>query len=154
MITEVVPKGHQSCLQSIANCMAQWSSINRFKLNNDKCKELRICFVGNQQDFQPIRVNGIELEAVESAKLLGVTVSCNLTWNVHNNVVKKAAKQLYFLIELRAKLPRKDLVLFYITYIQSILTYASPVFFMPCQCIYKMHWNASNKLYFQSSVLV
>jgi hypothetical protein len=25
---------------------------------------------------------------------------------------------------------------------------------MPCQCIYKMHWNASNKLYFQSSVLV
>ena len=129
--SEVVPKGHQSCSQSIANRVIQWSPINRLKLNNDKCKELRICFARNQQDFQPICVNGIELEVVESAKLLGVTLSSNLTWNVHiYNVIKKAAKRIYFLIQLkRAKLPRKDRVLFYITCIRSILTYAIPVFF-------------------------
>ncbi len=76
-------------------------------------------------------MNGKELEIVKSAKLLGVTVTSDLSWNVHiNNVIKKAAKRLYFLVQLkRANLPRKDLVLFYITCIRSILTYAIPVFF-------------------------
>jgi len=43
--------------------------------------------------------------------------------------VKNFDKRLYFLVQLkRAKLPCKDLVLFYITCIRSILTYAVPVF--------------------------
>ncbi len=47
-----------------------------------------------------------------------------------SSIIKKAEKRLYFLVQLkRAYLPRKDLVLFYITCIRSILTYAIPVFF-------------------------
>jgi len=46
-----------------------------------------------------------------------------------NDIFKKASKRLYFLVQLkRAKLPCKDLVLFYITCIRSILTYAVPGF--------------------------
>ena len=53
----------------------------------------RISFARNQQDFLPIRVNGIELRVVERAKLLGLTLSSNLTWNPHiDNVIKKSAK--------------------------------------------------------------
>ena len=37
--SEIVPKGHQSCLQSIANRVIQWSSINLLKLTYHKCKE-------------------------------------------------------------------------------------------------------------------
>ena len=71
-----------------------------------------------------------ELEIVQSAKLLGVTISHNLTWNNHiTEILKKAAKRSDFLVQLkRAKLPFSDLVLFYTTYVRSILTYAIRVF--------------------------
>ena len=129
--SEIVAKGHPSCSQNIADSIVQWSSRNKLKLNDEKCKELRICFAKNQDAFQPINVNGKDLEVVESVKLLGLTVTNDLSWNIHiENVVKKAAKRLYFLVQLkRAKLPRKDLVLFYVTCIRSIITYAIPVFF-------------------------
>ena len=67
------------------------------KLNSDKCKELRISFARNQTEFSPVIVNGKGLEVVQHAKLLGVTISSNLSWNEHiSNVVKKALKRLYF----------------------------------------------------------
>ena len=89
--------------------MAQWSYNNRVKLNSDKCKELRISFARDQPEFQPILLNGMSLEVVKSAKLLGVTITSNLLWNDHiNDIVKKASKRLYFLVQLkRAKLPLK-----------------------------------------------
>ena len=82
--------------------------------------------------IHPILVNGNQLEVVRSAKLLGMIITSDLSWNEHiNETVKKASKRLYFLVQLkRAKLPRRDLVLFYATCIRSILVYASPVFFL------------------------
>ena len=84
-----------------------------------------------QPELQLIVVNGQELEAVQSAKLLGITITSNLSWNNHiGKVLKKASKCLYFLVQLkRAKLPSNDLVLLYTTWIRSILSYAVPVFY-------------------------
>ena len=81
--SEVAAKGCESNVQQLADRVAQWSSDNRVKLNSDKCKELRISFGKNQPEFQPILVNGQELEVVQSAKLLGLTVTSNLSWNEH-----------------------------------------------------------------------
>ena len=52
-------------------------------------------------------------------------------WNEHiNATIKKASKRFFFLIQLkRANVSLKELVLFYITCIRSVLTYAVPVFF-------------------------
>ena len=99
-------------------------------MNSEKCKELRISFTKKQSEFHPILVTGNQLEAVISAKLLGVIITSDLSWNEHiNETVKKASKRLYFLVQLkRAKLPCRDLVLFYATCIRSILVYAAPVF--------------------------
>ena len=85
----------------------------------------------DQPEFQPILLNGKNLEVVKSAKLLGVTITSNLLWNDHiNDIVKKASKRLYFLVQLkRAKRPLKDLVLFCTTCIRSVVTYAIRVFF-------------------------
>ena len=45
-----------------------------------------------------------ELDIVQSAKLLIVTATNNLLWNEHiNDVVKKASKRLYFLVQFRKK---------------------------------------------------
>ena len=84
-----------------------------------------------KQVFEPVKVDGKELEVVTRAKLLGITLSSDLSWNDHiNEVIKKASKRLYFLVQLkRAKVPRKDLGLFYFTCIRSVLDYAVPVFY-------------------------
>ena len=44
-------------------------------------------------------------------------------------VTQKAAKRLYFLVQRnRARFPWKDLCLFYITCVRSVIDYAAPVF--------------------------
>lgn len=84
-----------------------------------------------EQVFEPVKVDGKDLDVVTSAKLLGVTISSDLSWNDHiNEVIKKTSKRLYFLVLLkRAKVPCEDLGLFYTTCIRSVLDYAVPVFY-------------------------
>ena len=74
-----------------------------------------ISFTKSQQEFEPILINGDALEVVDSVKLLGLNISSDLTWNIHiNEILKKASKRLYFLVQLkRAKVTCTDLGLFY-----------------------------------------
>ena len=70
---------------------------NRVKLNSKKYKDLRISFVKNEPQFAPIVVDCKERERVTSAKLLGPTISSNLTWNEHiSDEIKKGSKRQYF----------------------------------------------------------
>ena len=116
MTSEVVAKGSDSNAQQLADRVAQWSSDNRVKLNSDKCKELRISFARTQPEFQPILVNGQELEVVKSGKLLGITVTSNLSWNEHvDDIVKKASKRLYFLVQLKMALSFLAKIYFFFT---------------------------------------
>ena len=82
----------------------------------DKYKELGISFTSDC-DFPPVAIGEKCIKLVENAKLLGVTISGDLIWNaLITEVTKKAAKRLYFLVQLkRAHVPQKDLCLFYIT---------------------------------------
>ena len=101
------------------------------KLNSDKCNEFTISFAKDEPQFASIEVDGKELERVTSAKLLGLTISSNLTWNDHiRDVIKKASKRLYFLVQLKgSRVPRQDMSTFYTACLRSVLTYAAPVFF-------------------------
>ena len=56
------------------------------------------------------------IEQVDHVKLLGVTLSNDLTWNRHiDNIVKKAGKRVYMLYQLkRAGVAQSDLVTVYI----------------------------------------
>ena len=88
-------------------------------------------FSRNPEAFDTVSINGNEIEVVNSAKLLGITISDNFTWNAHiNEDVKKASKKLYFPIQLkRARLPPSDLVLFYFSCVRSIVDYGFPAFY-------------------------
>ena len=68
---------------------------------------------------------------MDSVKLLGVTISSSLSWNLHiDEVIKKASKRLYFLVQLkRARVPPNDLVLFCTACIRSMIYYAIPAFY-------------------------
>ena len=89
-----------------------------------------ISFTKSQQEFEPILINGDALEVVDSVKLLDLNISSDLTWNIHiNEILKKASKRLYFLLQLkRAKVTRTDLGLFYSSCIRSIMDYAVPAY--------------------------
>ena len=62
--------------------------------------------------------------------LLGVTITNNLSWNIHvSEVVKKASKCLYFLRQLkRDNVKKADLLRFSTSCIRFLCDYAVPVF--------------------------
>ena len=108
-VSELVVKGGESHVQAIANRVIEWSHANRVQLNAYKCKELRNSFAKEQRVFDPIIIEGKEVELVTSTKLLGLTIANDLTWNDHvTEITKKASKRLYFLTQLkRAGVPKQ-----------------------------------------------
>ena len=116
-LTEVVSRGGQSGMQVAVNTVEQWSTINKLQLNADKSKELIIDFKKVKHHFDPVTLNSLELERVDSVTLLGVTTTNTLQWNCHVlDVIQKANKRIYFLILLkRANFPPHDIICFYLT---------------------------------------
>ena len=49
-------------------------------LNAEKCKAMNIDFKKNRHAFEPVIVDRKELSVVSSAKILGVTLSGDVTW--------------------------------------------------------------------------
>ena len=131
-VSETVIKGNPSEVQLAADQIHDWSKENKFQLNCDKTKELTITFTHSHQEanLPPIHVEGNPIRTVTSAKLLGVTINSKLSWNDHiANLVAKASRKLYFLVQLkRAKVSTADMVAYYCTCIRSSLDYACQVF--------------------------
>ena len=70
------------------------------------------------------------IETAKSVNILGLNISSDFKWNVHvSELVRKASTRLYFLRQLKkSHVAKRELLLFYITCIRSILEYGSPVF--------------------------
>ena len=84
--------------------MAQWTTTNNVALNYDKTKEMCIYFKKETPDIPPITINDIQIEQVHSTRLLGVTISQDLTWQLHiDDITTKASQRLYFIILLKRK---------------------------------------------------
>jgi len=129
-VSELVVKGGAGHLQETTNGVIEWSRENRVQLNADNCKELRISFSKEQRVFDPVIIEGKEVELVTSTKLLGITIANDLTWNDHaTEITKKANKRLYFLTQLKREgVPKQDLALSYVSCVRSVIDYAGPVF--------------------------
>ena len=103
---------------------------NRLQLNLGKCKELLIYFGRTANSFPGVRISDVQLEVVEHAKILGLTISGNLKWNEHvSDIIKKDNKRFYFIVQLkRAKVSTSDIISFYSTCIRPVLEYGCQVF--------------------------
>ena len=75
-------------------------------------------------------VDGHNLEFVDHTKLLGVTITCNVSWNtLVSEVVKKASKRLYFLRQLKySNVQKADLLRFDTSCVRSVCDYAVSFF--------------------------
>lgn len=138
-IYEIVSRSSpNSSLQSNIDTINDWTERNNMRLNVSKTKELRVSFLKDSLLFDTLSSSSSDIEIVEDFKLLGVTISSNLSWNTHvNNICVKASKRLYALRVLkRSGAPAKDLVTVYCAFIRPVLEYACQVwhFSLP-QCL-------------------
>ena len=93
-VLETISKVQESNTQNAIDTFSIRATVNKFELNEPKCKELRISFSTKPTSFDPIVINGKDIDVVPTAKLLGLTLSGNLKWNNHvDEIVKKSRKQ-------------------------------------------------------------
>ena len=120
-----------SLMQESVNIAAEWTKNNDMKINSEKSKEMIISYThGNLGNEVPnILIEGKVVERVDHVKLLGITLSNDLTWKRHvDNIVKKAGKRIYILYQLkRAGVNQADLVTIYISVVRPVVEYACPV---------------------------
>ena len=112
-------------LQNAANKLSEWSSDNKMKLNAKKTKELVINFSKKIPPPNSITIDNTIIERVNNAKILGIILSDDLTWNAHiDHVTKKATKRLYMLTRCkRAGVTKDDMIGIYCSLIRPILEY-------------------------------
>ena len=129
-VLEIIPRNSILLLGFAANDIHRFSIDRKMKLNSTKCKEMTINFLTNLNFIpSPIIIGTNTIQSVSSYKLLGVTISSDLSWNRHvEYVTKKANKTLYSLrILKRCGIPRSSLVKVYSSLIRPVLEYAVPV---------------------------
>ena len=130
-ISETISKDQDSHIQAAVDILARRATKDKFQLNETKCKELLINLnTNNRTSFDPVVVNGMPIDLVTSAKILGLNISNDLKWNCHiDSIIKKAKKRLYSLSQLKSSgLGTRELVQFFCTCIRPITEYVCPVF--------------------------
>ena len=117
-------------LQEAASEIGNWCSQNKMLINAKKTKELVIDFARiHRANPNHITIDGQQIEQVDSAKLLGLTISDDLSWETHvNNITKKANQRLFMLRLLRrAQVSMEQLLTIYTSRIRPVLEYACQV---------------------------
>ena len=123
-----------SVLQSDLDSLNWWSKNNSLQLNPSKCQVM--CITRRRDKPVPsYNVNNTTLETCDSLRLLGVTVSSDLSWNCHvNNITKKCNKLLGFIRVVASVKNPYVLLKLYQTLILPILDYCSPVWNVHKNC--------------------
>ena len=119
-------------LQESADVITDWSRRNDMRINARKTKEMIICFCRNDNHVASIPrivLDDNDIERVTQAKVLGVTLSSDLSWNAHvDTIVSKARKRVFTIYQLkRAGIRQCDLLRVYVSVIRPVLEYACPV---------------------------
>jgi len=115
----------QEELENITN----WATVNGLKCNATKTKTMDI---QTKQNVALSRLvdhdSNIQIKAVSSVKLLGLTIDNQLSWNVHlHEVLGKIRKRTYMLHALKqVHAPPAILWNVYCSLIRSVSTYAFP----------------------------
>jgi len=73
---------------------------------------------------------GAPISTVTSISLLGVTLSCDFSWNIHiDNIVKKCYRRFFILRNMRrSSCPSSVIFKCYVAFIRSVLLYSFPCF--------------------------
>lgn len=129
-ILHFVRTDEDDSLQSEWSHLEAWSSGVGLTLNCDKSFVLN--FVTKMSlNLQPVTTHdGVVISTVSSIKLLGLTMSCDFSWNIHvDNIVKKCYRRFFILRNLRRSSCSSSVIFkCYVAFIRSVLLYSFPTF--------------------------
>ena len=99
------------------------------KINAQKTKEMTINFARSTNHIPSLQIGGQEIEKVQNTKLLGMTISDNLSWEAHMDAItSKASQRLYFLRVLkRANVSMDKFLAIYCSLVRPVVEYACQV---------------------------
>ena len=121
----------QSVLQHQLSDLANFTTRNKMKINHKKTKIIPFNF-SKSYDFTPQLhfPNSEALEVIYETKLLGVTITSNLSWSSHvEDICRRATKKLWVLVRFKSLGgTTEQLLTVYQTRIRSTLEFAAPVF--------------------------
>ena len=103
-----------------------WSLSSQLQLNTSKTKELVVDYRRSGPLLQPVNIDGVDVEMVETYKYLGLQLDDKLDWSACTEALyKKGQSRLYFLRRLASfGVCRKLLQMFYQSVVASVLLYA------------------------------
>ncbi len=103
----------------------------KVEFSHFKTVEMIVDFRRNPPALPPLTIMNNSVNAVESFRFLGTTISQDLKWDTHiDSIVKKAQQRLYFLRQLKKfNLPQAHMTLFYSAVIESVLCSSITVWF-------------------------
>ena len=93
---------------------------------------MMICFCRDETHVTAtptVVMDGSTIERLAQAKVLGVTISADLSWNAHvDAIVCKARKRVFIIYQLkRAGISQSDLLRIYVSVIRPVMEYACQV---------------------------
>jgi len=120
---------HDSRLQLATDQAIEWSDKNLMRVNCEKTKELAVDFGRSSSTIPRISIHGNEIKRVESTKLLGVTITSDLSWSENvDDIHSRASQRLYFLTLLkRAGMSANHMLRVYTAVVRSVTEYACVV---------------------------
>ena len=115
--------------QEYMDRVCNWTDDMQMALNSTKTKFMVINFTKKFQFNTRIHLNDNLLEEVEECRLLGLTITNQLTWHQNSeNIVKKANMRMIILHKLvKFHLPTEEMVEIYILFIRCMLEYCCVV---------------------------
>ena len=97
-------------LQEAADAAYLWTIQHDMIINKKYDKRACYCYLSKTRtNFPTICIDGTDTQRVTEAKILGITITSNLTWNVYvEEITRKAGKRLFLLLQLkRSGIPLK-----------------------------------------------
>lgn len=86
--------------RSLVKSCVGWCKRNHLQLNTNKTKEMVIDFMSSKHAVSRIRINGEEIQTVNSYNNLGVHLDYKLNWATKNEMIyKKDQSHIYFFEE-------------------------------------------------------
>ena len=126
----ILPPEHSALQHQLADLVV-FTDENKMKINNKKTKIMPFNFC-KKYDFLPLlHFPGCgPLEVIYETRLLGITITSNLTWSAHvNDITTRATRKLWVLVRFKAMGGTTDqLVTVYQSRIRTTLEFGAPVF--------------------------
>ena len=111
------------------NKLTEWMNVNKLSLNVTKTNFMIFRSKHRKAGFSNIiKINGTDIDRVESTKYLGVYIDSKLNWSKHIDFIKgKIAKAIGIICKARKNLNRETLLVLYYSFVYPYLQYCIEV---------------------------